>query len=200
MGSQRIGQNWCDLVRKKTQDSREVGGRWEDITAFSGTCEQTEYLSALTVAPLCPRLSAFSSDSAPPERLIHVFSGQLLRTERIQTELFLLIPTSPNLGRESSVGSPPAFLFLCLDSGKPSAPPTPVLLIEECGLSDTVQIPLEEKLIFLQSGHRPQSAFWCSPSGAVLISWSRSDLLPSHADIGSFSFLPSQAQLNCLKP
>ena len=28
----------------------EVGGGWTDITAFSGTCQQTEYLSALTAA------------------------------------------------------------------------------------------------------------------------------------------------------
>ena len=200
MGSQRIRQNWCDWVRKKTQDAREVGGGWTDITAFSGTCQQTEYLSALTAAHPWPHLSAFSSDSVPPERLIRFFSGQLLRTERIQTELFLLIPTSPNLGRESSVGSPSAFLFLCLDSGKPSPPPIPVILIEGCGLSDTVQIPLEEKLIYPQFGYRPQSAFWLSPSGAVLIIWSQSDLLPSHADVSSFCFLPSQAQLNCLKP
>ena len=136
-----------------------MGGGWTDITAFSGTCEQTEYLSAVSVVPPCPHLSAFSSDSVPPERLIRVFSGQLLRTERIQTELFLLIPTSPHLGRESSVGSPSAFLLLCLDSGKPSQPPTPVILIEECGLSDTVQIPLEEKLIYPQFGYRPQSPF-----------------------------------------
>ena len=82
------------------QEAREGGGGWRDITAFSGTYEQTEYFSALAFAPPCPFLSTFSSDFVPPEMLIHAFSGQLLNWREFSTELFLLSSTSPHLGRE----------------------------------------------------------------------------------------------------
>ncbi|KAG5213150.1 hypothetical protein JEQ12_008936 [Ovis aries] len=69
-------------------------------------------------------------------------------------ELRIKVKMKPNFLSEGS-----GLLNFPSDSGKPSRPPTPVILIEECGLSDTVQIPLEEKLIYPQFGYRPQSAF-----------------------------------------
>lgn len=82
------------------QGAREGGGGGRDITAFSGTYEQTVFQCSGFCTPPCPFFSTFSSDFVPPETLIHAFSGQLLKWREFSAELFLLRSTSPHLGRQ----------------------------------------------------------------------------------------------------
>lgn len=104
------------------------------VTAFSGTYEQTAYVNSLALAPPSPLLSAFSSSSVLPDKLIRASSGQLMAVEGIQggavSSQFHPRPWGIQLRGESLCHSPGS-LFRLRQVLPPSAPEKDVVLLTQ---------------------------------------------------------------------